>query len=138
MSGRERGKQLFADLAKKVRDDLAPSGEPLLHARGQKAVSDLAADLSGPDGLPGLRVFRDRTDQFRLQRPSKNAQITVQWQRPIGAVVVSLEKNGRAEPDVRYLWREASDDWHRMEGEGELYEDVSKWLVEYLYPEAKR
>ena len=137
MSGRERGKKLFADLATKARDQIAPSGEPLLHARGQKAVAELAADLSGPDTPPGLKLFRDGVDRFRLQRPGRNGEIDVRWNRPIGAIVVQTAKGERADPEVKYLYREAADEWTRMEGEGELYEDISKWLTEYLYPELR-
>jgi hypothetical protein len=138
MSGRDKGKKLFADLADKVRTEVAPSGEPLLHKRGQKAVADLATDLSGENAPMGLRVFRDAVDRFRLQRPGKNAQIEVRWERPIGGVVVQSEKMDRRDPEVKYLFREAEDEWHRMEGEGELYEDISKLLIDYMYPEARR
>jgi hypothetical protein len=138
MSGREKGKKLLADLASKVRKEVTPDGEPVLHARGQKAVGDLAKDLAGPDGLPGLQLFRDTTDKFRVQRPARNGEIAVAWQRPIGAIVVVVHRGERREAEVKYVYREADDEWHRMEGEGELYEDVSKWLVDVLYPEAKR
>jgi hypothetical protein len=138
MSGRERGKQLLADLAKKVKEEVAPSGEPVLHARGQKAVADLASDLSGPDAPPGLRVFKDAVDRFRLQRPGRNGQIAVAWDRPIGAIVVQVEKLGRRERDVRYRFEEGADEWRRMEGEGELYADIAQWLADVLYPESKR
>jgi hypothetical protein len=138
MSGRERGRQLLAALAEKVRKEVAPSGEPILHAKGQKAVAELAADLSGDHGPPGLKVFRDAHDRFRVQRPNKNAEIGVEWQRPIGAVVLKCDKGGHPSPDVRYTYREADDAWHRMDGEGELYEDVTELLAEVLYPEAKR
>lgn len=138
MSGRERGKKLFSELAGKVRQEVSPSGEPLLHARGQKAVGDLAKDLEAPDGFPGLKVFRDATDRFRVQRPNRNGQITVQWQRPIGMITVLVERHDRRDPEVRYVFNEPEDEWRRMEGEGELYEDVAHWLTEVLYPEAKR
>jgi hypothetical protein len=137
MSGRDRGKKLFADLAEKARAQIAPSGEPVLHARGQKAVADLAADLSGPESPPGLKVFRDGGDRFRLQRPGRNGEIAVRWNRPIGAIVVMTARGDRVDPEIKYLYRDTEEEWTRMEGEGELYEDISKWLVEYLYPELK-
>lgn len=138
MSGRERGRQLLAALSEKVKKEVAPSGEPILHAKGQKAVAELAADLGGEHGPPGLKVFRDAHDRFRVQRANKNAEIGVEWQRPIGAVVVKTEKSGHASPDVRYTYRDEDDAWHRMDGDGELYEDVTALLTELLYPEAKR
>lgn len=137
-TGRERGKKLFAELGAKVRQELNPSGEPLLHAKGQKAIADLAADLQGPDGPPGLKVFRDGVDRFRLQRPQRNGQISVSWVRSIGALVVHVEKGDRKDPEVRYVLNAADDAWHRMQGEGELYEDIAAWLGEILYPESKR
>jgi hypothetical protein len=138
MSGRERGKQLFADLATKVRKEAAPSGEPLLHNKGQQAVADLMADLTGPEGPPGLRAFRDTPDKFRLQRQGKNAQIAVEWQRAIGAIVVLVERGERRDPEVRYLLNETDDEWRRMGGTGEIYQDLSNWLTELMYPEARR
>lgn len=138
MSGRERGKKLLAGLSAKVREEVAPSGEPLLHAKGQKAVLDLANDLQGPDAPPGLKVFKDAVDRFRLQRPQRNGQISVRWERPIGAVVVLVEKGDRRDPEIRYVLHEAEDEWRRMEGEGELYEDIASFLVEVLFPEGKR
>ena len=138
MSGRERGKELLANLAQQVRKEVAPSGEPMLHAKGQKALAELAADLSDGDGLPGLKVLRDGSDRVRLQRPQRHGQITIEWQRPIGAMVAIVEKDGRREAEIRYLLVEAEDEWKRMEGEGELYSDVTKWLGDVLYPESKR
>jgi hypothetical protein len=138
MSGREKGKKLFAELANKVRKEIAPNGEPELNKRGLEALQELADDLTGPDGLPGLRVFKDGVHQFRLQRPQRNGQIIVSWNRGIGAITIVVEKLSGREAEVKYLWREADDAWTRMEGTGELYEDVSKALVDTLYPEAKR
>jgi hypothetical protein len=137
-SGRERGKQLLSAFSAKVKKEIVPSGEPVMHARGQKAVAELAADLGGAEAPPGLRVFRDAVDRFRLQRPGKNAEIRVEWQRPIGAIVVAIEKAGRVSPEVKYVFREAEDAWHRMEGDGELYEDVMNLLGDAMYPEARR
>jgi hypothetical protein len=138
MSGRERGKKLLADLATKVRKEMAPNGEPILHARGQKAIAELAADLSGNDGPPGLRVFRDAVDRFRLQRPGRDAQVSIGWQRPIGAIVMITEHGDKRDPEVRYLYADADDEWRRMDGDGELYADVAKSLSELMYPESKR
>ena len=137
-SGRERGKQLLSAFSAKVKKEVAPSGEPVMHARGQKAVAELAADLSGADAPPGLKVFRDAVDRFRAQRPGKNAEIRVEWQRPIGCIVVVLDKAGRLQPEVKYVYRDDDEAWHRMEGEGELYEDVMGLLAEAMYPEARR
>ncbi len=138
MSGRERGKELLSAFSAKVKKEVLPSGEHILHARGQKAVAELAADLGGSDGPPGLRVFRDAVDRFRLQRPNKNAEVTVEWNRPVGAILVKSDKAGRTAAEIRYTHRDADDAWHRMEGEGELYEDIMALLADTMYPEAKR
>lgn len=138
MSGREKGKKLLADLAEKVRAEVAPTGEPQMHARGQKAVADLAKDLGEGDGLPGLKLFRDAVDRFRIQRPGRNGEIAVRWDRPIGAIIVQVYRGERREAEVRYVYHEVEDEWRRMEGDSELYEDVTRWLVEVLYPEARR
>lgn len=137
-SSRDRGKKLLAGLGAKVREELDTSGQSLLHIKGQKAVADLAKDLEGPDAPPALKVFKDAVDRFRLQRPTRNGQIAVRWERAIGAIVMQVELGPVKQPEVRYVHREEDDSWNRMEGEGELYEDVTFWLGEVLYPESKR
>ncbi len=138
MSGRDKGKKLFADLADKVRAEVQPSGEPAMHARGLQGLEEIADDLSSPDGLPGLKVFRDGVTKIRLQRPNRNGEIAIGWNRAIGAMTAVVNKGERSEPEVKYVYRPESDEWHRLDGTGELYADVGKWLVDVLYPEGKR
>ena len=38
---------------------------------------------------------------------------------------------------VRYIFDEAQTKWRRLDGGGEVWEDLTGTLVEYLYPEAK-
>jgi hypothetical protein len=137
MADEERGRKMFQDLAKKVREKVAPAGEPLLNRKGLLAVELLARDLGAPDGMPGLQVWRDRPSKFRLTRAPRNAEIAVDWQRDIGALVVTGEKDGGPKKLVRYVFDEAEDRWRRMDGGGELYEDMTLILVEYLYPEGR-
>ncbi|MFO0756529.1 MAG: hypothetical protein U0359_08570 [Byssovorax sp.] len=134
----ERGRKLLLDLAKDIQEKVSPSGEPLLNREGLKMVERLARDLTGPGGMPGLKLWRDAPAKFRLQRSPRNAEISVHWQRDIGAMVMTGEKHGNPKQITRYIYEAAEERWRRMEGEGELYEDLAAALVEYLYPEGRK
>jgi len=133
----DRGRKLLQDLAKNVQEKVAPTGEPLLHREGLKMVERMARDLTAPGGMPGLRLWRDAPAKFRIQRPPRNAEISLHWQRDIGAMVMTGEKHGNPRQLVRYVFDQEQSHWRRMEGEGELYEDMVAALVEYLYPEGR-
>jgi hypothetical protein len=133
----ERGRKLLQDLAQKVQQKMVPSGEPLLNREGLKMIEKLARDLTAPGGMPGLKLWRDAPSKFRIQRPPRNAEITLHWQRDIGAMEMACEKHGNPRTLVRYVYDLAQNHWRRMEGEGELYEDMVAALVEYLYPEGR-
>jgi hypothetical protein len=132
------GRKRLQDLSKALQEKIAPTGEALVTRRALKTIERLARDLTGESAMPGLRLWRDAAGKFRLQRPPRNAEITVEWQRDIGAMVVCAEKFGGPRVLTRYLYNQAEDSFCRMEGEGELHDDLSYALVEYLYPEGKR
>jgi hypothetical protein len=134
----ERGRKLLQDLAKAVNEKVSPTGESLLNREGLKMVERMARDLTGPGAMPGLRLWRDAPQKFRLQRPPRNAEIVVHWQRDIGAMVMTGEKHGGSKAMTRYVLDQQEQHWRRMENEGELYEDLVAWLVEYLYPEGRQ
>jgi hypothetical protein len=136
--GIENGKKRLQDLATAVRERVSPAGEPLVNREGIKMVERLARDLTAPGGMPGLKLWRDTPTKFRLTRPPRNAEILVEWQRDIGAMVLAGEKFGEARRLTRYVFDQAEAHFRRMEGEGELYEDVVDALVEYLYPEGQQ
>jgi hypothetical protein len=136
--GNENGRKLLQDLAGVVRDKVSPTGEPLLNREGIKMVERLSRDLTAPDGVPGLKLWRDTPTRFRLTRPPRNAEILVEWQRDIGAMVLAGEKFGEPKRLVRYVFEAEAGHFRRLEGEGELYEDLVAALVEYLYPEGRR
>ena len=131
------GRKLLMDLAKVINEKVAPSGEPILNREGLKMVERIARDLTAPGGMPGLKLWRDAPSKFRLQRSPRNAEITLHWQRDIGAMVMTSEKHGNPLTLVRYVFEKEQNHWRRMEGEGELYEDMVAALVEYLYPEGR-
>jgi hypothetical protein len=133
----EDGKKRLKDLAKQVREKTATNGSNVLHEKGLALVDELATELTGPDGMPGLKLHRDGAQKFRLQRSPRNAEITVEWQREIGALALTKEKHGEPKAMVRYVWDEGEKKWRRLDGGGELWEDVSAALVEILYPEAR-
>ena len=133
----EEGKKRLKDLAAQVREKAKTDGSTLLHEKGLALVDELAKELTGPDGMPGLKLHRDGAQKFRLQRSPRNAEITVEWQREIGALALSREKHGEPKSMVRYVWDEGEKKWRRLEGGGEIWDDVSAALVEVLYPEAR-
>jgi hypothetical protein len=134
----DNGRKLLQDLAKTVQEKVSPAGEPLLNREGLKMVERLARDLTAPGGMPGLKLWRDSPSKFRLQRPPRNAEIAVHWQREIGVIVMTGEKFGEARQMMRYAFEaDPAERWRRFEGEGELYEDLVEWLVEFLYPEGR-
>jgi len=133
----DAGKKKLRDLAQQVKAKVQPSGEPALHKRGLDLVDDLAKDLSGPDGMPGLKVRRDGPQKVRLERPPRNAEIAIEWQREIGALVMTCEKFGDPRTLVRYVWDDGAQHWRAMEAGGELYADLTARLTEYLYPEVR-
>jgi hypothetical protein len=133
----EDGKKRLKDLAKQVREKVAVTGTPLLNQRGLDLVEDLAKELISPDGMPGLKLYRDSPAKFRLARAQRNAEISVEWERDIGALGLTAQKHGEPKTFVRYVWDEGEAKWRKLDGGGEIYEDITAALVEYLYPEAK-
>ena len=134
----ENGRKLLQALASVVREKVAPTGEPLVNREGIKMVERLARDLVAPEGMPGLKLWRDTPTRFRLQRPPRNAELMIEWQRDIGAMVMTGEKFGEPRSLMRYVFDQEQAHFRRMEGEGELYEDLVLALAEYLYPEGRR
>jgi hypothetical protein len=133
----EDGKKRLKDLAKQVREKVATTGTPVLQQRGLDIVEDLAKELSGPDGMPGLKLYRDSPTKLRVQRSQRNAELTIEWERDIGALGLTCQKHGEPKTFVRYVWDQGETKWRKLDGGGEIYEDVTTALVEYLYPEMK-
>ncbi len=141
----EEGKKRLKDLAKQVREKVATTGVPVLHTRGLELVEDLAKELTAPDGLPGLKLHRDSPSKFRLQRPQLSnsralgaaPEITVEWERDVGAIALTCQGHGEPKTFVRYVWDQGESKWRKLDGGGEIYEDVTSALVEHLYPEMK-
>jgi hypothetical protein len=50
---------------------------------------------------------------------------------------MSGEKFNEPKKLTRYVFDQELGHFRRMEGEGELYDDVVEALVEYLYPEGR-
>jgi hypothetical protein len=134
----DEGKKRLKDLAGRVREKLDTSGETQLHLKGLALIEEMAKELSGPDGLPGLRLFRDGPHKIKLQREKKNAEIVFEWERPIGAAVMTCLQLGQVKKSERYVYDDAKQAWRRLSGvPGEPFADVSEALVEVLYPEAR-
>jgi hypothetical protein len=126
------------DLARGVREQAKVDVRLQLDLRGMAMLEQIVGDLTGPEGMPGLYVHRDAASKVRLRRQGKAGQITVEWDRAIGALEVTYEKFNARPRKVRYLLSEAEGAWRSMEAQGELYEELTEGLKEILYPEAKR
>ena len=133
----ESGRKRLQDLSRTLQEKLTATGDAPVNRRALKTVERLARDLTGESAMPGLRVWRDAAGKFRLQRPPRNAEVTLEWQRDIGAMVLIAEKFGEPRKLVRYVYDQTGDLFRRMEGEGELHDDLTDTMVEYLYPEAR-
>ncbi len=133
----EDGKKRLKDLAQQVRAKVATTGAPVLHQRGLDLIEELSKELTGPDGLPGLRLHRDSPGKFRVTRSNRNADITLEWERDIGALGLTCQKHGEPKTFVRYVWDGGENKWRKLDGGGEIYEDMTSALVELLYPEMK-
>jgi len=138
MSIEESGRKRLQDLSKSLNEKITQTGDAQLTRRALKTIERLARDLTGESAMPGLRLWRDAAGKFRLQRPPRNAEIVVEWQRDIGAMVITAEKFNEPRVLTRYVYDQTDDHFRRMEGEGELHDDLADTLTEYLYPEAKR
>ena len=132
----EEAKKRLKDLAKEVREKVDQRGGPVLQARGLEMIDEIAKELASPDGMPGLRVTRDGQSKLRLTRPNRTAEIALEWQRDIQALAMTMEKHGEPKTLVRYVWDEPKKHWRKLDGGGELWDDVTQVLVDYLYPEA--
>jgi hypothetical protein len=133
----EEGRKKLAGLAAKVRETTASTGVPTMEERGLALVEELVAMLSGPEGMPGLRLHRESPAKFRLERPPRNADIWVEWQRPIAALVVVHQKFGGPKTTVRYVWDAHLGYFRSMEENREVYDDLTRILIDVLYPEAR-
>jgi hypothetical protein len=133
----EEGKKRLKDLARQVREKVVVTGAPVLQQRGLSLVDDLAKELGGPDGLPGLKVQRESPTKLRVQRSQRDSELVIEWEREIGALGLTCQKPGEPRAFVRYVWDEAETKWRKLDGGGEIYEDVTTALIEYLYPEMK-
>jgi hypothetical protein len=131
----EEGRKRLFEAAKKVREKVSQTGDAVLHKKGLLLVEMLARDLSSPESFPGLKLWRDAPSKFRLTRSTRNAEIAVEWQKDVLAAAITCEKHGEPKKMTRYIYEQDKDRWRRMEGEGEIYDDLTSWLVEYLYPE---
>lgn len=131
------GKKKLVALAGKVKEKVSQQGDALLQKRGLDLVEALAADLTGEAAMPGLRLYRDAASKFRLQRATRNAEITVEWHRDIAALSITCEKHGEPKVLTRYVYDATKDHFRRMEGAGEAYDDLAAALAEYLFPETK-
>jgi hypothetical protein len=135
----ESGRKRLQELAKAIRDKATAADHTALNRKGLVMIELLARDLSaGGDAVPpGLEVHRDAPSKLHLTRGERNARIAVEWQRDIGAAVMTWEKLGEPTAMRRYVYEEPKDRWRRMDGEDELYDDLVSQMIETLYPEAK-
>jgi hypothetical protein len=136
----ENARKRLQELAKTVREKVATSGDNVLHKKGLLQIELLARDLQAPDGMPGLKLTREAPSKFKLVRATRNASLTLEWQRDIGCIVMTAEKIDGPKVARRYVYDEPKDLWRFMDGSEtqELYDELIDHLTEYLYPEAAK
>jgi hypothetical protein len=133
----DEAKKKLKELAKQIREKVSTTGHAVLHQKGLELIEEIAKELVSPDGMPGLRVLRDGTQKLRLQRPNRNAEIAIEWHRDICVLSITSEKHGEPKQMVRYIFEEQGPPrWRRLEGGGEVWDDLTAAIVAYLYPEA--
>ena len=89
-------------------------------------------------GVPALRqAVADKIALTTGHRYDADAEITVEWERDIGAIGLTCQKHGEPRTFVRYVWDQGESKWRKLDGGGEIYEDVTSALVDFLYPEMK-
>jgi hypothetical protein len=138
MSGREHGKALLKNLSSQVKEVLNDDGELLTHKRGVQAMIDLATDLTSEDAPPGLIVQRDGGLKLKLFRKDRPGLITIEWQRPIGAIVTTWERMGKSGGPFRFVHRASDDSFIEMSLQIELYTWLTDTMAEVLYPETRK
>ncbi len=138
MSGREQGKALLKNLSAQVKEVLNDDGEQLVHKRGVETMIDLATDLTSDDAPPGLIVQRDGGLKLKLFRKDRPGLITIEWQRPIGAIVTNWERTNKTEGPFRFVHRESDDSYIEMSLQTELYTWLTAAMTEALYPETRK
>jgi hypothetical protein len=138
MSGREHGKALLKNLSSQVKEVLNDDGELLTHKRGVQAMIDLATDLTSEDAPPGLIVQRDGGLKLKLFRKDRPGLITIEWQRPIGAIVTTWERVGKSGGPFRFVHRASDDSFIEMSLQIELYTWLTDTMAEVLYPETRK
>ena len=129
----DEGEALLRDFASEVRGGLGDAEERALRERGRSLIERLANQLSGRDGIPGLRVHRDGDTRVRLERLPRDAEIVVAWESDSGAV--ALHRRKLADKEVtRYVWHRTEERWTSIEG-GAFYRDLHSALRECFFPE---
>jgi hypothetical protein len=132
----EAGKNKIKALAERIRQKQQVTDEQR-NRKGLLLIELVARELSQEGGVPELRVTRDAVSKLHVNRGEKVGEIALEWQRPIGATVMTFERPGVPRRTWKYILDEPADVWRRMEGEGELWEDLASGLEEYLYPDHK-
>jgi hypothetical protein len=129
----DEGEALLRDFASEVRGELRDADERQLRERGRTLIQRLAEQLSGRDGIPGLRVHREDERRIRLERLPRDAEIIVEWEADSGAV--ALHRRKKEERSVtRYLWHRTDERWASVEGQG-FYRDLKAALSYCFFPE---
>jgi|LNFM01.1.fsa_nt_gb hypothetical protein len=138
MSGREQGKALLKNLSTQVKEALNDDGELIVHKRGVEAMVDLATDLTGEDAPVGLIVQRDGGLRIKLLRKDRPGLITIEWQRPIGALVTSWERMDKTGGPFKFVWRDSDESFVEMGLGTELYTWLTATLADVLYADARK
>lgn len=131
------GKKRLEELAKKARQNVAPSGVSPDHLRGLALLDELEREFKGTLAMPGLSVKRD-PDRIVLTRAPRNADVTLFWDKAIHALDVRTMRHGEPAKHRRCVFDPALGHFRTMDDERlELYALLTDCIAFALYPEAR-
>ncbi len=129
----DEGEALLRDFASEVRSELNDADERALRERGRGLIARLAEQLSGRDGIPGLKLTRESERRLLLERLPRDAEIVVEWEGDSGAVALHWRKS-KSRNVTRYVWNRVEKRWASVDGGG-FYQDLQATLRACLFPE---
>jgi hypothetical protein len=130
----EEGGALLRDFASEVRGGLEGVDDREVRDRGKNLIAKLVDQLSGPGGVPGLKIQRVTESRLLIERMPKDAEIAIAWENETGAVSLAKRK-GISSSVVRYTWSRHEKRWSRVDAEGSFYPDLHAALRDCFYPE---
>lgn len=126
----------LADLARLARERLGPEPDKA----GPAATTIMAAVVRDLKGMPEITVAREATHRIRIGRRGKVGALSLEYHASIRAIELGYAGFPADDPTATKVRRytfdtaEAPAQWTRIDGGGELIDDVKNGVLR-LYPE---